>query len=74
MIEEKISKVAICPLCDGFVLACHVNYLSKPTEKEFTALTNKGFIIKIETGDETRSRELKFCDKGYIGKCNECGN
>lgn len=56
----NVSKVAICPICNGFVLACHVDSLSKKTEKDFTQFTNEGFVVKIETVDETKSREYSF--------------
>lgn len=56
--EGKISKVAICNKCNKFILASHIDYLDKQTEKEFTELTNEGFTIKIETAEETRSREF----------------
>lgn len=54
--EKKISKVAICPKCNCFVLACHIDHLNRKVEKQFTELTNEGFIILIETGEETRTR------------------
>ena len=70
--EGKISKVAVCRRCKGFVLASHVDYIDKETEKEFTELTNEGFEVKIETGNRTRKREFstyktcssKSCTKG----------
>lgn len=65
--EGKISKVAICPKCNAFILACHVDHLSKQTEKEFTELTNKGFEVKLETSEETRARkygDYNECSKG----------
>jgi len=43
--EGNVSKVAICPKCNGYVLACHVDYL-RAAEKEFTKLTNEGFTVK----------------------------
>ena len=54
--EGNISKVAICPKCDKTILACHVDYLNEINEKEFTEFTNEGFIVKVETKDETISR------------------
>ena len=56
--EGKISKVAICKRCKGFVLASHIDYIDKETEKEFTELTNEGFDVRIETGNRTRKREF----------------
>jgi hypothetical protein len=58
--------VAICPNCKGFTLACHVDSLTKETEKEFTELTNEGFIVKLETIEETRSRNY-----GAYSKCSK---
>jgi len=65
--EGKVSKVAICLKCNGFTLACHVDSLSKQTEKEFTELTNEGFKVIIETIEETRARNYgaySECSKG----------
>ena len=42
--EGKVSKVAICEKCGAFVLACHIDSISKNTEKEFTEFSNDGFI------------------------------
>lgn len=67
MTNEKKSKVAICERCNGYVMCCHLDYLSEDTEKEFTELTNEGFTVKIETLEETRSRALawyKLCKNG----------
>lgn len=64
--EGNISKVAICPQCQKMMMACHVNHLSKATEKEFTEFTNEGFIVKIETRDETVARsfgDYNLCSK-----------
>ena len=38
-LEEKMSKVAICEGCQGFVLVCVTKYIDKRNEKEFTELT-----------------------------------
>lgn len=54
--EGKVSKVAICEKCNGFILASHIDYLDKETEQEFTDLSNKGFVVKIETIAETKAR------------------
>lgn len=59
--QRKMSKVAVCPVCDSFPLACHIDYLRKETEKEFTEFSNEGYIIKIETADETRARKMDWC-------------
>lgn len=64
--EGKISKVAICEKCQKYILACHIDFLDKKTEKQFTELTNDGFTVKIETGDETKARRftnIKNCLK-----------
>lgn len=67
--EGKVSKVAICPRCNGFTLACHVDSLSKRTEKEFTELTNEGFEVKLETIEETRARKYTAYSECKSGKC-----
>lgn len=64
--EGNVSKVAICPRCDGFTLACHVDRLTRKTEKEFTSLTNQGFIVKLETIEETKAR-----DYGAYSECSK---
>lgn len=69
--EGKISKVAICPKCDGFILACHVDHLEPETEKEFTELTNEGFAVKLETADETRARKYGAYSECSKGKCKQ---
>ena len=66
-IEGKVSKVAVCPNCDGFILACHIDGIDKKIEKEFTQFTNEGFLVKLETITETVARDLTFykdCSKG----------
>ena len=60
----NVSKVAVCPNCNGIILACHVDSLEEETEKEFTELTNEGFEVKLETIDETRKKRF--------GTYNEC--
>lgn len=60
--EGKISKVAFCPICENMILACHIDYLQKETEKEFIEFSNEGYQIKIETGEETRSRDMGKCE------------
>ena len=62
--EGKVSKVAICEQCQGYILACHIDFLSNETEKEFTKLSNEGFTVKLETIAETKSREF--------GNYNDC--
>lgn len=56
--EGLISKVAICPLCRSVLYACHVDYLDKNAEKQFTEFTNEGFIVKVESKDETLNRKF----------------
>ena len=63
--EGKISKVAICEKCNKMVMACHVDYLSKSSEKEFTEFSNEGFMVKIETMEETKARSF-----GDYKKCS----
>jgi hypothetical protein len=70
-LEGKISKVAICEKCQGFILACHVDYLDKETEKQFTELTNDGFTIKLETAEETRSRSFTNSKDCLNGSCSQ---
>tara|TARA_B100001146_G_C16062056_1_gene382577 strand:- start:135 stop:353 length:219 start_codon:yes stop_codon:yes gene_type:complete len=69
--EGNVSKVAICPKCKGFTLACHVDCLDEETEKEFTDLTNEGFEVKLETIKETQAREYGAYSDCSKGKCNE---
>lgn len=68
--EGNVSKVAICGKCNGFILACHVDYLDKQTEKEFTDLTNEGFTIKLETIPETKARNFATYRTCKNGDCN----
>lgn len=70
MQEDRISKVAICEKCNGFIMACHKNHLNKQLEKDFTELTNEGFIVKFETGEETRNRTYVDYNKCKQGLCN----
>jgi len=67
--EGNVSKVAICPRCNGFTLACHVDCLGEETENEFTELTNEGFIVKLETIEESRSRVYGAYDECSKQKC-----
>lgn len=67
--EGNISKVAICNNCNGYVLACHVEYLDRATEKEFTSFTNEGFVVKLETAEETRARTLATYTDCKNGTC-----
>lgn len=60
--EGKISKVAVCPICDCFVMASHVDYTSKESEKEFMEFSKQGYNIIVETGEETRNREMNDCN------------
>ncbi len=68
-LDGNISKVAICEKCKGFVLACHVDFLDKETEKEFTDLTNLGFTVKLETAEETRARKFTNSENCLKGVC-----
>lgn len=56
--EGKVSKVAICEKCNNFVMASHVDHIGKHNEELFTQLSNEGFTIKLETIEETRTRQL----------------
>lgn len=55
-LEGKVSKVAICKNCNGYVLATLNRNIDSETEKEFTELEEEGYIIKVETIEETRAR------------------
>ncbi len=68
--DGKISKVAICEKCQNYILAAHVDYLDKATEKQFTELTNDGFTVKIETGEETRNRQYSNSVNCVNGSCS----
>ena len=65
------SKVAICKRCGSFVLACHVDYLTKEAERDFTTLSNQGFIIKLEHMDTTRARKYSFSEDCLNKKCKK---
>jgi hypothetical protein len=67
--EGKLSKVAICERCNGWVLACHVDYLDKETMKEFGKLASEGFAIKTETIPETKARPFSGYQKCKDGLC-----
>lgn len=69
--EGKVSKVAICEKCENFILACHIDFLDKPTEKEFTELANDGFIVKLETIKETQAREFTNYSECKNGTCSK---
>lgn len=73
-LKEKKSKVALCRKCGGFMLACHTDYLSKSTEKEFTEYTNEGYENKIETLEKTKNRSLVFPSNKNNGRCIKCNN
>jgi hypothetical protein len=68
--EGNVSKVAICPSCDGFVKACHIEGLDDESEKEFTQFTNEGFTVKLETIEETQDRKLSSYKDCLIKRCN----
>jgi len=61
--EDKISKVAICPICEGLIKACHVGYLTVHSQNEFLSLRKEGFTILLETAEETRAREMTPYDE-----------
>jgi hypothetical protein len=67
--EGRLSKVAICENCNKMVMACHIGHLSKSTEKEFTELSNEGFMVKTETIEETQARKLGEYIKCLRGSC-----
>lgn len=67
---EKKSKVAFCNKCKGLIKACHVDYLSKATEKEFTELLNEGFSVKLEAIKQTQKRTMVTYSSHKNGKCN----
>jgi hypothetical protein len=67
--EGKVSKVAICEKCNGFILASHIDFLDKKTENEFTELTNEGFTVKLESIEETKTRKWANYNNCKIGKC-----
>ena len=69
--EGKVSKVAICPRCKGYVLACHVDYLKRDREKEFTEFTNEGFDVKVETIKQTQARKYSPYDECSKKKCKK---
>lgn len=56
--EGKLSKVAICPQCNGLILAGHIDFLNKQQELQFTQLTNEGFTIFLETLKESQRRKF----------------
>lgn len=61
---KRISKVAVCPKCKSYVLACHIDYIDRDTELDFTNLEREGFEIKVETKEETIERNYS-----YYGDC-----
>ena len=66
-LEGKVSKVAICESCNKIMLASHIDYLDQSTEELFTEFTNEGFLVKLETVEETRERDFgnyNDCSKG----------
>lgn len=70
-IEGKVSKVAICEKCNKMVMACHVDYLDKKNEKEFTEFSNEGFTVKIETIAETHARKFGSYSECADGICSQ---
>ncbi len=69
--EGNVSKVAVCNNCNGFVLACHVDFLDKKVEREFTQFTNEGFDVKVETVEETRARNYSSYQDCSIRNCKK---
>jgi hypothetical protein len=68
-LEGKVSKVAICEGCNKLILASHIDYVDKATEKQFTELTNEGFLVKIETVEETKARDFGSYKDCSTGNC-----
>ncbi len=66
----KKSKVAICEKCNSYVLAAHIDYLTKESERSFSELSNDGFIIKLETLKETKKRNLSTYSLCINGDCS----
>lgn len=64
--EGKVSKVAYCGRCNGVILVSHLDYIDKKTAKEFTELSNEGFVVKIETILESQARNF-----GTYSKCKD---
>lgn len=65
MNNNKVSKVAICENCGAYVLASDINAIAKlplkgknAINKEFTELSNEGFVVKTETKEETKARKF----------------
>jgi hypothetical protein len=73
-LKDKKSKVALCKKCKGYVLASHIDYMQKSTEKEFTQFTNEGFEVRIETLQKTKSRNFVPYSNKKNGKCEECND
>lgn len=69
--EGNVSKVAYCEKCGAFALACHVDHISKDTEKDLAFFAKKGFLIKTETIAETKAREWGEWKKCSSGKCED---
>lgn len=70
--SDKKSKVALCKSCNGYIRACHTDYLDKKKELEFSDLTNCGYIVKIEKLSTTKSRQFMFYSSKNNGKCEKC--
>ncbi len=67
--EVKKSKVAICEKCGAFVMASHIDMITKDSEKEFTKLANMGFTVKLETIKETQARKYSFYEDCLNANC-----
>lgn len=80
METNKTSKVAICENCGGFVLASDINAIAKlplkgrnSINREFTELSNEGFVVKTETKKETQARKFAFYSECSAKKCKKHG-
>lgn len=61
--DGRVSKVAICEVCNGFIMACHIDHLDKDANKDFTKLSNEGFTVKTETIEQTKARKFTNYDE-----------
>ncbi len=69
--DGKVSKVAICENCNGFVIAAHIDHIDKSTEKDFTKASNEGFVVKLESIADTKSREWAGYESCKNGTCQQ---
>lgn len=54
--EGKISKVAYCPTCGDFIEAGHIDYMGLKDKRRFSDYADEGYIVTVETAEETRKR------------------